>query len=136
MSKVSKIYQGDLFERVEEKVDLIVFNHPFVISKEKESGTILQSVIGRKDLMSCFFNSAKKYLKNGGSIVMPYYLPSGISGDPGIQGPKYGFNVVYLCKVYFYDSNKWEDTIYHLKQQSSKKIKSIEKETMHFRRKF
>ncbi len=132
--KKSKIYTGDLFEKIQEKVDLIVFNHPFVISKKKESGTIMNSVIGKKDLMFHFFNDAKKHLKKGGSIIMPYNLPSGKAGDPEIQGPKYGFNVVYFCKVYLYDSKKWEDTIYHLKLIDKPSI--IKKEKMNFKRKF
>jgi len=134
LTKKSKIYAGDLFEKVQEKVDLIVFNHPFVISKKKESGTIMNSVIGKKDLMFHFFNDAKKHLKKGGSIIMPYNIPSGKAGDPGIQGPKYGFNVIYFCKVYLYDSKKWEDTIYNLKFVD--RIDSIKSEKMNFRRQF
>ena len=134
--KKSKIHIGDLFGKVEEKVDVIVFNHPFVISKEKEFGTIMNSLIGKKDLMPQFFQDAKKYLNKDGSIIMPYYLPSGRAGDPGIQGPKYGFNVISFCKVYLYDSKKWEDTIYHLKFISPKRSVFVKKEKMNFRRRF
>jgi methylase of polypeptide subunit release factors len=134
--KKTTVVKGDLFEKVKGKFDLIVFNHPFIISKRKESGSIMKSLIGKGDLLSVFFQDAKKHLRKGGSIIMSYNLPCGKAGDPGIQGPKYGFNIVSFCKVYLYDSKKWEDTIYQLKLVPKKEPDKIKIEKMNFKRRF
>lgn len=88
------VKNGDLFENIKGKFDVIVFNHPFF-----SDGTMQEQIfvpikmIDRGRLIHRFLDEAKSFLRPGGLIVMPYYLIAGPINHPGIQGAKHGYAV-------------------------------------------
>ncbi len=95
----SVLLQGDLFEKISEKVDLIVFNHPFFTGNPFFGGTIASSMLAPVNLIQSFLKEAPKHLNEGGFVLMPYYAKAGDTNDPAVQGLKYGFEVVNTFKV-------------------------------------
>jgi len=95
----STISQGDLFEKIEGKYDLIVFNHPFFSDHIMEQLLIESSVIDRGKLIHRFFEDAKRYLSDEGVIVMPYFHVAGPINDPMVQAPEHGYKVIERMSV-------------------------------------
>lgn len=88
------VLQGDLFEKVQGKYDLIVFNHPFFSDSTFEELLVSTSRLDRGKLIHRFFDEAKQYLNPEGIIVMPYFHIAGPINDPMIQAPKNGYEVI------------------------------------------
>ncbi len=99
LASKSNTLNGDLFENITDKFDLIVFNHPFfsdhtyeelleVFSKEGKLN------ISRGKLIHRFFEDAKNHLNPNGTIIMPYFLPAGEINNPFVQAPKHGYEVI------------------------------------------
>lgn len=61
---------GDLFENHEEKVDLIVFNPPWIKAKHKLEEGIDKAMYYEEDLFPKFFEQAQKHLNENGKIVL------------------------------------------------------------------
>lgn len=95
----SKVLEGDLFEKVEGKFDLIVFNHPFFSDHVMEQLLIADSILDRGKLIHRFLEDAKKYLSDGGVIVMPYFKAAGPINDPIVQAPEHGYDVFEKMSV-------------------------------------
>lgn len=91
LSSKTKVVQGDLFENIKSKFDIIVFNHPFFGDTNIEYANL--AMINKGVLLKKFLNEARIYLKEGGMIVMPYYHLAGPKNDPANQGPKAGYTV-------------------------------------------
>ena len=89
----SIILQGDLFEKVEGRHDLIVFNHPFFSDHTIEQLLVSTSMLDKGKLIHRFFEDAKQYLTSEGVIVMPYFHVAGPINDPMIQAPQHGYEI-------------------------------------------
>ncbi|MBD3313892.1 methyltransferase [Candidatus Woesearchaeota archaeon] len=86
-----EVVQGDLFENINEKADLIVFNHPFFDGYSSEAPF---SMASKGDTLERFLEQAKDYLfEDNSRIIMPFYHVAPEDNDPGIQGPKHGYKV-------------------------------------------
>ena len=90
-SKV-EVYQGNLFENVNEKADVVIFNHPFWPINPVEQKVSI-SMLGGVELIHKFFDQVGAYLNDDGLIVMPYFHMAGEENDPGQQAPRHGFKV-------------------------------------------
>lgn len=85
--------EGDLFEKIDGRHDLIVFNHPFFSDHTIEQLLVSTSMLDRGKLIHRFFEEAKDYLTPGGVIVMPYFHLAGPVNDPGVQAPEHDYDV-------------------------------------------
>jgi len=93
LEKKCLVFKGDLFEKINEKADIILFNHPFFGIKPKAGDYIALATQDGGELIHRFFEDAKNYLAPDGIIVMPYFDIAGDTNNPGIQAPNHGFNV-------------------------------------------
>lgn len=59
---------SDLFSNIEHKVDLIVFNPPWIVGEAK--GPVSQALFSDEDLLERFFTQAYHHLKPNGSLVL------------------------------------------------------------------
>ena len=112
------IRNGDLFEMVDDKADLIIFNHPFFPEEPIEDVTVSRSMLGGIELIHRFLDDAHGYLKAEGRIVMPYFHLAGTENNPALQGPKHGYNVVerFSLKSKF-GLQQGDVSIYELKEE-------------------
>ncbi len=94
-----KIFQGDLFERIETKSDCIVFNLPFFDGDASKDDYISRSMLNSGKLIHRFLDEAPNYLTPDGTIVMPSYDLAGSTNDPAIHGPKHGYSVVTTWRI-------------------------------------
>lgn len=92
LRKICKLIEGNLFENIKEKFDLIVFNHPYFESEVPKGDTIAGSIMMPGENMQKFLKEAVSHLKKGGIIMMPYFKNAGDANDPSIQGPENGFD--------------------------------------------
>ncbi len=86
----SDVRKGDLFENIPEKLDVIVFNHPFFSDVSFEDFLVSKPTAGGGQLIHRFFNEVENHLNPNGVVIMPYFHLAGIQNDPGCQAPKYG----------------------------------------------
>ena len=76
-----KTIQSDLFDNVEGKFDLIIFNPPYLPKEINENEQVSRLVSGGregKELIEEFFNKARDYLNQDGKILIVF---SSLSGD-------------------------------------------------------
>jgi methylase of polypeptide subunit release factors len=92
LSEKSTVVQGNLFESVKDKADLIVFNHPFFPDEPIEGEPVSSAMLDPGVLIHRFLEEAKRYCR--GSIIMPFLHLAGQVNDPGVQAPKHGFSIV------------------------------------------
>jgi len=76
-----QLHHGDLFEPIEQKADLIVFNPPWVLTDREISSGIDQAIYYKKNLFKRFFNQAAQYLKHDGIIVVIFSTLGKMVGD-------------------------------------------------------
>lgn len=93
------VVQGDLFENINERAHIIIFNQPFFGDTPLPNDTIAASMLDSGDLIKRFLKQAPDYLDALGKIVMPFYSKAGPTNNPVIQGPKYGFHVKTMFKT-------------------------------------
>ncbi len=63
--------KSDMFSKiVEQKFDLIIFNHPFLEGKPKNNKERIY--IASKKMIENFFKKARRYLTKEGTIIMPF----------------------------------------------------------------
>lgn len=91
--KNSKVYLGDLFEKIDKKVDIILFNHPFFGVRPIKGDFIALATQDEGKLIHRFFKSSKNYLKKNGIIIMPFFDVAGEINNPQIQSPRHGYFV-------------------------------------------
>lgn len=89
----SIVVHGDLFEKVEGKFDLIIFNHPFFSDQTMEEMKVQTSMTEQGSLIHRFFDEARDYMNEGARIIMPYYHLAGEINDPEVQAPKHDLKV-------------------------------------------
>jgi methylase of polypeptide subunit release factors len=99
LQRKAKALQGDLFEKIKTKADIIIFNHPFFSDTTIENLLVSSSMLERGKLIHRFFEEAKFYLKKGGLIIMPYFHVAGPINDPSKQAPKHGYKVFERFRV-------------------------------------
>jgi tRNA G10 N-methylase Trm11 len=88
LGQKSLVVQSDLFEKIQSKFGVIVFNHPFFSDLSLRAGKITETMVQPSGLIHRFFQEAKKHLAPRGKIIMPYYHIAGEANDPGVQAPK------------------------------------------------
>ena len=89
----SEIIEGDLFEKINKKADVIIFNHPFFSDLPFEKLLASKAMLDRGKLINRFFEDSKNHLESNGSIIMPYFHLAGPVNDPGVQAPKHNYRV-------------------------------------------
>lgn len=98
LTRKTKVVQGNLFEKVKTKADLIIFNHPFFEDKLPENIFSKALADSKGGLINIFLEEAKKHLKKNGRIIMPYDTCAGNKNCPKIQGKKHGYEVTLRFK--------------------------------------
>jgi SAM-dependent methyltransferase len=88
-----QVVQGDLFENIDEKVDLITWMIPFFPGTSQEGDTISASMIMPPELFERFLLEAKKYLNPKGVVLIPSFSLGGKLNDPKEVAPKFGYEV-------------------------------------------
>ncbi len=88
-----EVIQGDLFEKINERVNLITWMIPFFPGTTPEGDTISASMIMPPELFEKFLKEAPKYLKPNGVILIPSYSLGGKLNDPMYVAPKFGYEV-------------------------------------------
>ena len=114
----SSVFQGNLFGRVKEKFDVIIFNHPFFSRDEvKVEKTVLSiSMVVSPQLIHKFFEDAKNHLKRNGFIIMPFFHLASEANNPEIQAPKHGYSVSELFSMEMDEGlQKGKISIYRIK---------------------
>lgn len=87
------VFNGDLFEKIKGRFDLIIFNHPFFSDHTIEQLIKLQGEPQRGKLIHRFFKDVPRFLSKRGIIIMPYFHLAGKINNPLIQAQKYGYEV-------------------------------------------
>jgi len=88
-----KVVQGNLFENIKEKADMITWMIPFFAGIPPKGDTISASMIMEPELFEKFLKDAKKYLKEEGVIVIPSFSLGGDFTNPEIVGKKFDYDV-------------------------------------------
>jgi len=94
----SELLRGDLFEKVKEKVDIIVFNHPFFPDDPKEELLVSKAMLDNGKLIQRFLEDAKRYLNPWGMIIMPYFHLAGIINNPEVQALKHNYKIIEVFR--------------------------------------
>jgi len=85
------VVQGDLFENITEKADMITWMIPFFAGNPPKGDTISASMIMPLELFDRFLEEAPKYLNEGGVIVIPSFSLGGDLMDPSLVAKKFGY---------------------------------------------
>ena len=93
------IVQGDLFEKMPGKVDVIVFNHPFFPESPEKYEPVAATMLDPGTLIQRFFQDSRAHLTKAGKIIMPFFHLAGTENDPQVQGPKNGYEVRTMAHV-------------------------------------
>ncbi|MEK6926988.1 MAG: methyltransferase [Nanoarchaeota archaeon] len=88
-----EVVQGDLFENIHEKADLITWMIPFFSGNPPEGDTISASMIMPPELFERFLKEAPNYLNKRGILIIPSFSLGGDLTNPEIIGKKFGYDV-------------------------------------------
>lgn len=118
LSSISDVFQGDLFEKIQDKAGIIVFNHHFFsygcIDNLTKPGFNI-SDCNDDELIHRFLEDAKSHRTKDGVIIMPYWHVAGETNDPGIQAPKHGYKVIQHKFISNLDLHPGQISIYELR---------------------
>lgn len=89
----ARVMQGDLFEKVKQKFDVIVFNHPFFPAKPLKNVPVSRSMLDEGELIRRFLREAKNYLAKDGVVIMPFFQLAGTTNDPKMLAGEYGYSI-------------------------------------------
>lgn len=92
LEKVCEVRESDLFSKIPEKADTIIWNIPFFEGNPPKGDTISASMMMTKELFNRFLIDAKAHLNPGGVVLVPSYSLGG--HDPLKSGKQQG----YECK--------------------------------------
>lgn len=104
----AEVCQSDLFESLPKQrtYDVIVFNHPFFSGEPEQCEEdpnqdvmLRRSMLGGTALLQRFFREAPEYLRQNGTIIMPYFHFAGIENDPATHVKKYHLNIFQEHKI-------------------------------------
>lgn len=113
------VVQGDLFEKIDRKADLIVFNHPFFPAEPYPEIPVSLAMLNNGELIHRFLDDARRYLEMAGRIIMPYFEMAGKVNDPLVQGPKHGYQTEMRFRLNAQDGlQKGNILIYELGQKA------------------
>lgn len=90
---VVEVIQGDLFENIKEKADMITWMIPFFPGNPPKGDTISASMIMPPELFERFLQEAPKYLNLEGVIVIPSFSLGGDLTNPEIVAKRFGYKV-------------------------------------------
>jgi predicted nicotinamide N-methyase len=93
VAEIASVVQGDLFESVKDKTDVITWMIPFFAGQPPEGDTISASMLMPPELFERFLSEAKEYLNENGVIVIPSFSLGGELTDPRIVGERLGYEV-------------------------------------------
>lgn len=100
LEKIS-VQKSNLFELINEQFDAIIFNPPYVETKEKKSPDIDGGKNGR-EVLDDFLEKFGSYLKKGGTC---FFLQSTLNGlkktEKILTRKKFGFKIVARKKLFF-----------------------------------
>ena len=88
-----EVIQGDLFENVKHKADLITWMIPFFAGYPEKEDTIGGSMIMPPELFERFLEEAKKYLNPNGVVLIPSFSLGGELTDPRNYAEKFGYSI-------------------------------------------
>ena len=80
---------GDLFEKIKDKFDVIVFNHPFFADQPHDE--ITATMMDDGELLKRFLHEAKNHMKEKTSIIMPFFHFAGDTNNPALHAPEHGY---------------------------------------------
>lgn len=89
----SVVVQGDLFENVRKKADVMIFNHPFFAANPLEDEPVSNSMLQPPETLERFFREAGEHLNPGGIIVTTFFHFAGTANNPQIVGSRHGYAV-------------------------------------------
>lgn len=93
----SEIFQADLFDKLSQPAEIVVFNHPFFADDPIPDIPVSAAMLDSGKLIQRFFAEAKRYCTE--RIVMPFFHLAGGTNDPGVQGPKSGWIIDKRTKL-------------------------------------
>ncbi len=88
--KVS-VVQGDLFENIHEKGDLITWMIPFFHGTPPKGDSISASMIMPPSMLERFLDESRSYLADDGVVLIPSFRLGGQFSDPEGLSKKYGY---------------------------------------------
>lgn len=93
LEKICSVVQGDLFENIKEKADMITWMIPFFAGNPPAGDKISASMIMPPELFERFLKEAPKYLNEDGVIVIPSFSLGGDLTDPSLVAKKFNYEV-------------------------------------------
>lgn len=99
-------FKSNLFENVNEKFDVIIFNPPYLPEDEiepKDSQIVTTGGKNGSELINKFLIDAKKYLEERGKIFL---LTSSLTKDVDFED--YEINLIAKKKIFFEELYVWE----------------------------
>lgn len=90
-----EVVQSDLFEKLSNVFDLIIFAHPyFGFPPVLPAFPVTRGMLDDGQLIHRFLDTARLYLN--GSVLMPYLQLAGETNNPAVQGSKHGYEIEIL----------------------------------------
>lgn len=105
LQQTCQVRKGDLFARVPERFDVIIFNQPFFASDPIPEIPVSRAIFDGGDLIHRFFNEAKDHLNQRGILIMPFFHFAGETNNPELQAPQHGFKVISKETIAVDDEN-------------------------------
>lgn len=93
LGDICSITQGDLFENIKEKADMITWMIPFFPGEPPRGDTISASMIMPPELLMKFIEKAQEYINPRGVVVIPSFSLGGHLINPFYFGKKCGYKV-------------------------------------------
>lgn len=90
-SDICSVVQGDLFENITEKADMITWMIPFFAGNPPKGDAISASMIMPPELFERFLEEAPKYLNKNGVIVIPSFSLGGDLTNPSLVARKFDY---------------------------------------------
>ncbi|MFH1088970.1 MAG: methyltransferase [Candidatus Uhrbacteria bacterium] len=97
---ICSVVQGDLFENIQEKADMITWMIPFFAGNPPKGDAISASMIMLPELFERFLEEAPKHLNKGGTIIIPSFSLGGDLTDPSLIAKRFDYivNTTWLHK--------------------------------------
>ncbi|MBT4349998.1 methyltransferase [bacterium] len=93
LDKICSVIQGDLFENIKEKADVITWMIPFFAGNPPSGDTISASMIMPPELFERFLKKAPEYLNKDGVIIIPSFSLGGDLTDPSLVAKNFNYDI-------------------------------------------